>query len=283
MKKTGLVYILVALVLSAAAMLLRSLELSTAIDEAGLWVFRPVTAVLIALTVLAAVFCFLAARKCGRSGGTFMEEFCSLGLPGVICSGVCLLLQLYGAWLLFREWKGRGDVLELLLALLAGLAGAGWLCLRLGEWKGMQTRASRFLGGSLVTLFFGFWLVVYYRDNAPEPTLLLTVYAFLALCACSVAAYCVTGGAVGRLKPVKALIFCSLALYLSMVALVGKEPMAYRLFWAAAAVQFALSIIMFLSPLERPAPVEEVPADAGEDAPAAGETEPPAAQETEGE
>ncbi len=281
MKKNGLVYILAALVLSAAAMLLRSLELSTAIDADGLALFRPVTAVLIALTLLTAAFFILFARRSSGGWSAFAEDYRSLGLPGVIWSAACLLAQLYGAWLLFREWKTGSDVLSLILALLAGLAGAGWLYLRLEEWRGKDSRASRLLAGILVTLFYGFWLIVYYRNEAPNPTLLLTVYAFLALCACSAAACCFTGGVVGRLKPGKTLVFCGLALYLSLVALVRSEPTAFRLFWAAAAVQFAHSSVLLLSPLDKPvpeeAPVEEAPETVPE------ETEAPASQEAEEE
>jgi hypothetical protein len=277
MKKTGLVYLLAALVLSAAAMLLRSLELSTAIDADGLALFRPVTAVLIALTLLTAAFFILFARRSSGGWSAFAEDYRSLGLPGVIWSAACLLAQLYGAWLLFREWKTGSDVLSLILALLAGLAGAGWLCLRLGEWREKVPRASRFLAGALVTLFYGVWLVVYYRDEAPNPALLLTVYGFLALCACTAAACCFTGGVVGRMKPGKTLVFCGLALYLSLVALVRSEPTAFRLFWTVAAVQFAHSAVMLLSPLDKPDP-EEAPAEETPE-----ETEAPASQEAEEE
>ena len=83
------------------------------------------------------------------------------------------------------------------------------------------------------------------------------MYAFLALCACSLGAYSVTGGAVGRLKPRQAILFCGLGVYLSLVALVGEELPAYRFFWGAAAVQFACSALTLLSPLDRPAPEAE--------------------------
>lgn len=275
MKKTGLVFILAALVLSAAAILLRLLELSTAIDADGLVLFRPVTVILALLSLAAAVFFFLFARRYGKNGGPSGSDYRSLGIPGVVWAVVCLLLQVYGAWLVFQGWKTEKDVLALILALMAGLAGAGWLFLRLGEWKNVGSAGARFLAGSLVTLFYGLWLVVYYRDNAANPTLLLTVYDYLALCACCVAACCITGGAGGLMKPVKTLVFCGLALYLSLVALSGAKT-AYRLFWTAAALQFALSALMLLNPLDKPAPAEEeVPAEA--------ETETPAAEETEGE
>ena len=45
MKKSGIVFVLVSLFLSAAAMLLRKLELLTVLDAGGLAVFKPVTAI----------------------------------------------------------------------------------------------------------------------------------------------------------------------------------------------------------------------------------------------
>ena len=282
MKKSGIVFILVSLLLAAAAMLLRKLELLTVLDAGGLAVFKPVTAVLIALSVLTAVFYFLFARHELEAAKETVSiaAFRSLGLPGVVLGAVCLAVQLLGAWLLFREWKNTGKVLELVLAVLAGLAGAGWLSLRIEEWKGTKSEASRFLPGCAVTLFSCLWLIAYYRDEASEPSLILTVYAFLALCACCVAGYGYTGGSVGRMRPRFTLFFCGMALYLSLVAMVRQEVSAYRLFWLAAAVQFCQCGLVLLSPGDPekdPEPAEPEP-DGAEEEPGA-EPEPPAEAE----
>lgn len=285
MKKSGIVFVLVSLLLSAAAMLLRKLELLTVLDAGGLAVFKPVTAILIALSVLAAVFfLFFARHEADKpENPVSFASFRSLGVPGVVFGGVCLVIQLLGAWLLFREWKNGGSTLDLVLALLAGLAGAGWLCLRLEEWRG-RSEGSRFLAGCLITLFYCLWLIAYYHDEAAEPSLILTVYAFLALCACCVAGYSYTGGCVGRMKPRRALFFCGLALYLSLVAMVRQEAGAYRIFWLAAALQFCLCGLVLLSP----AAPETAPEAAREPEPAdpsekpEEETEPPAPEGEEG-
>lgn len=263
MKKNGLVFALVTLLLSAAGMLLRKLELLTALDADGLAVFRPATASLIALSVLMAAFCILYARKelPAQPGG----ELRSLGPAAAALAAVCLPVQLYGAWLLFGSWKGSGDTLALVLALLAGLAGAGWLYLHIAEWQGWKAAGSRLLAGSLITLFHCLWLISYYRDEAPQPALILPVYGFLALCAGCIAAYGYTGGSVGRLRPRRTLVFCGLAVYLSLVALVRGESAAWRLFWLTDAVQFCLCALQLLlsgaapeAPLEAQEP-ETVP------------------------
>ena len=272
MKKSGIVFVLVSLLLAAAAMLLRKLELLTVLDESGLAVFRPVTAVLITLSVLAAVFYFLLARREVEKPAepVSFAAFRSLGLPGVVMGAVTLLIQLLGAWLLFRDWKNTGSVLNLVLALLAGLAGAGWLCLRMEELREMKPGGTRFLAGCVDTLFCCLWLITYYRAEAAEPALILTVYAFLALCACCVAAYAYTGGSVGRMKPRFTLFFCGLALYLSLVATVRQEAGAFRLFWLAAALQFCQCGLVLLSPGEP----EKAPEAAGEEEPAEPEAQP---------
>lgn len=260
MKKSGLVYFLVVLVLSGAAMLVRSLELSTVLDAGGLAVFKPATAVVICLSLLTAVFCVFFVRRYiqARTGEVFTAEYASFGLFGVVLGAASLLVQLYGAWLLFRGWKSGGNALDLILAVLAGLAGAGWLSMRIEENKGKEGYGARFAAGSVVTLFYCFWLIVYYRDEAPEPSMVLTVYAFLTLCACAIAAYQIAGGSVGKLRPRLAAAFCGVAMYLSLVALVRAEPASYRLFWLAGAVQFALSGTMLLGPCEPfPAPEKE--------------------------
>ena len=294
MKKSGIVFILASLLLAGAAMLLRKLELLTVLDAGGLPVFKPVTGVLIALSVLAAVFYLLFARHevekpADRASFT---AFRSLGIPGVILGAVSLVIQLLGAWLLFREWKNAGETLYLVLALLAGLAGAGWLCLRVEEYRGMKPGGSRFLAGCFVTLFYCLWLITYYRDEAAEPAQILTVYAFLALCACCVAGYAYTGGSVGRMRPRFALFFCGLALYLSLIATVRQEAGAYRIFWLAAALQFCQSGLVLLSPGDPesapesaepdPSEPEDTPEPAEPEEEPGEEAEPPAPEGEEG-
>ena len=299
MKKSGIVFVLVSLLLAAAAMLLRKLELMTVLDARGLAVFKPVTAVLIALSVLAAVFYLLFARHEVEKPAepVSFASFRSLGLPGVVLGAVALVIQLLGAWLLFREWKNGSGALNLVLALLAGLAGAGWLCLRLEEWR-RKSEGSGFLAGCLATPFYCLWLIAYYRDEASEPSMILTVYAFLALCACCVAGYGYTGGFAGRMKPRFVLFFCGLAVFLSLVAMVRQEASAYRLFWLAAALEFCQCGMVLLSPGEpekapepvdgpEPAETEEGPFEAeekpaGPEAEPAEEAEPPAPEGEEG-
>ena len=118
MKKRATFYIVVLLVLTWAANLLRKLELLTVLDDAGLAVFKPVTAVLIVLCVLVAAFCVLFVRKTVPANGPGeAERYPGLGLSAVVCAAVCLLVQLYGAWLLFQDWKRDGSALDLILAL----------------------------------------------------------------------------------------------------------------------------------------------------------------------
>ena len=255
MKKTGIVFDLVTLLLLAAAMLLRKLELLTVLDEKGLTVFRPVTAVLIALCVLAAVLFFLFSRQDGQP-----EEQGKAGRIFDLGWGTAaFLVQLWGAWLLYKGWKSGGTMLDLVLALLAGLAAAGWLCVRIAEYREKGSAGAVFLAGALVTLFYCLWLIAYYRDEAPEPSLILTLYAFLALCASCVAAYYYTGRTIGKRRPRRTLVFCGLAALLSMAAQVrGEETSAYRLFWVAGAMQFWLSAAMVL---RSPGAAEEAPAE----------------------
>ena len=296
MKKSGIVFILVSLLLSAAAMLLRRLELLTVLDAGGLAVFRPVTAVLIALSVLAAAFYFLFARheiEQTKEPVSF-ASFRSLGIPGVVWGAVCLVVQLLGAWFLYKGWKTGGRTLDLVLALLAGVAGAGWLFLRIQEYRETKSEGPGFLAGCLVTLFSCLCLVTYYRYEASEPSLILTVYAFLALCACCIAGYGYTGGSVGRLRPRFTLFFCGLALYLSLVAMVRQEEADFRLFWLAAALQYGQCALVLLSPMDpekEPEPAEGEPAEGdpdgekaepGEEEKPGIETEPPAPEGEEG-
>ena len=95
--------------------------------------------------------------------------------------------------------------------------------------------------------------MLYYRDNAPVPSLILTVYGFLALCAATVASYGFAGGSAGKLRVRRCLTLCGLGTYLCAVAMVGESEGAYRLFFGATAAELLITGLLLLSPVPKPA------------------------------
>ncbi len=251
MRKASMGFLAGTVLLCAAGALLRRLELSAVVGTDGLAVFKPVTAVLLALSVLAAAGYVLFASRTAEKlcSVPYTSAFRPATWAPVALSAVCLIAYLLGAWELFQQWKARSHAVNLVLACMGGLCGAGWLYLRLEEKLNRKHGGAQLLAGFLVTLFCCFWLVMYYRDYAPVPSLIVTLYGFLALCAATVASYSFAGGSAGKLRVRRCLALCGIGAYLCVVAFAGETGWAFRLFFGATAVQLVLTGLLLLSPL----------------------------------
>ena len=264
------------LILSAMGMLLRSLELRGSLDRSAMTMtFGAPSGLLIGVTVLAALFVLvLCLRMSGeRSGGAYGQIFRGSVMPMV--SGAALLLCLGGALLCLRQ-DGLSSLLVALLALLGVLAGAGWFSLSLDAVRG---KPGTYTAALPTVLFACLFLIFYYKSFAQLPALLYTMYPFLALCAALCGLHLISGWTVGKRRKRGALFCAGLGTYLCAVAAVGGDHPAFRLFFAALALElFAHGICLITAPF---IPAEEAPAEGAEEAEEAPAAEAEAADASE--
>jgi len=251
------------LVLSAAGMLLRSLELRSSLDaDAMIMTFGAPSGLLLGLTVIAALFSLLLCRRLPKeSTGACGQVFRGAAMPFV--SGAALLLCLAGALVCLRHGSG---VFSSLLALLGALAGVGWFSLSLDAARGKK--------GSFTTalppvLFCCLFLMYYYKSYAQLPALLYTMYPFLALCAALAALHLIAGWTVGKPRRRAALFCAGLGTFLCAVSCLNGDHPAFRFFFAALALElFAHGILLMTAPAlpEAEETAEAAPEAASEEA-----------------
>lgn len=250
MRKPVLCFTAPLTLLTLFGALLRRLELASALDpQSGLQRFVPATAILIALGLLLVLWMLLLVRKLDCSGipGTFEQAFRPATVLPLAVAALGMLLYLIGAFYLARRWWLERCVVCGLLALMACLSGAGWLNLSISHYRPISDR-EKMLSASLQVLFFCLWLVVFYKENAADPSLWKTIWAYLGLCATLVTVYGLAGFIVGRAKPRKCLAVGALAVYLDVLAAVGSVTPSDRLFFIASAAQLLLCMLALLQP-----------------------------------
>jgi hypothetical protein len=144
-----------------------------------------------------------------------------------------------------------GDLLTKILAL--------WVCLRRLVW--LFTRRQRAAGnlGCLIAavpvLFFCFWLIVSYKENADDPVLWDYAIEILAIASSALAFYYVAGYLFYRAKPMRAVYFVLLAAFFCTMTLIDRRSLGASLIFAASALSFFVLgwiLIRNLRPKEQP-------------------------------
>ncbi len=273
MQKNARIFLGLLLVFSALGLLLRRIELNTTLDAATMLMdFRAVSALLPALSVLAAAAFFLLgrARLTGKEPAEYGRVFYGKGLPAV--SGVVLALMLAGSLLCLRSWKaaaGPERIFPAILALLGVLGGAGAFTLALEANRGGK---GSFSAAAMPVLFTAFFLVTFYKTYAHQPALLYTLYPFLALCCALAALHLAAGFTVGKPRALWTFFFSGLGAYLCAVSVLSAADPAHKLFFAALALALAAQGVCLLQPLRPLPPAKEE--EAGEKPEAASEPAP---------
>ncbi len=258
MQKNARIFLGLLLVFSALGLLLRRIELNTTLDTFTMLMdFHPVSALLLALSVLAAAVFFLLGRTwlSGKETAKYGRVFHGKGL--LAAAAVVLLLMLAGSLLCLRSWKtasGPERLFPAILALLGVLAGAGWFTLALEALRGGKGRYS---GAVLPVLFAAFFLVAFYKTYAHQPALLYTLYPFLGLCCALAALHLAAGFTVGKYRARWTFFFSGLGTVLCAVSILSAPDTAHKLFFAALTLMLAAQGVCLLQPLRPLPPAKE--------------------------
>ena len=258
MQKNARIFLGILLVFSALGILLRRIELNTTLDTATMLMdFRAVSALLLALSVLAAASFALTGRAwlSEKETAEYGRVFRGKGFLAV--SAVALLLMLAGALLCLRSWKtaaGPERLFPAILAVLGVLAGAGWFTLAL---EGERSGTGRYSGAVLPVLFAAFFLVAFYKTYAHQPALLYTLYPFLGLCCALAALHLAAGFTVGKPRARWTFFFSGLGVFFCAVSILSAPDTAHKLFFAALTLMLAAQGVCLLQPLRPLPPVKE--------------------------
>jgi len=240
MRKTAVVLPFAALALGAAGFFLRRAELAAAFEPSGFAKpHEPLTIALAALTVLVIVLSAAAAAVIrGRyQAEPKFERAYRMGAVTLLMGFLSGLAFLAGAAARSLELFRAGDVSthQYIFIALGAISGFALLFLTRAAFTG------RFAGGlSYVsvgpTLFFCFWLILIYRENAANPVLLSYAYLVLAACACAFLFYIWAGYAFGKAYTGKTAFGHLAAVYFTALVQAEEMPLWARLFFGASLV-----------------------------------------------
>ena len=248
MRRNASLFGVLALFGAAVGLFLRIMELNTLMNyRTMLMDFSAVSVLLMA--VMAAVFIGFAVLAKTWKLPDFPQKYGPVfrGVGNLTVSCVCFLALLVGAYLSLRRWKSAGSVFDLLLSVLAVLAGCGWLSLSLDAFRNRKDGCT-LLAAAMPILFGGLLLVGYYKSHAPIPAVRFTMYPFLALCADVLAVHYIAGFTAPRLHPRTSVFFSGLGTVLSITALPGVQETEIRLYLAVFAVQLFTHGLRLLLP-----------------------------------
>ncbi len=230
MRKDSLLLIGTAAVGGAFGFFARWLQLSSAMDaETGLMRGGAAASrVLVALCILvAAVQLLYTLRLRGRLSDAPGPAYFEGGSPAYrfFCAAMGLLTVLGGILLLIVSIRGSVSLLKLVLALLAVFAGLSMAALSLSATASLPTRC---LCCTVPVLFFCFWMIVAYKEDASNPVVWSFCMRILALAANTLGWFYVAGLAYGKPKRAHMLFFCQLAPFLSILTMADHSSLGER-------------------------------------------------------
>jgi hypothetical protein len=248
-QKPVFLFSLATLIFAAAGILLREAELTSVFEaDTGLTAFSPLTVALILVSCLAVVFYAVFSRKTDLSHipGDYVSAFRPSTPFPLAVSIFTLLIMLAGAYLCyFFGLLNITSAAAYVLALLAALSGAAGFILSLSAFR-KKGRSNIMLPAVADVVFLCFWTVIYYRQQAANPVLIDGMYAFLGLCASTLAFFYITAFTAGRPAPASTLLFSGIGIYFCIIAILNTSVTAYGLFFAVLAIRLYVCSVLLL-------------------------------------
>ncbi len=244
-----------ALLLGALGGFIRWKELNTSFEEAtGLPKSGDVfTTAIISLTavvaIVAVVFAILVSRRrtapeiyrkafyIGNYGSFALSALlgiagCTLGVVFAF-SGDCMGISGYVAWVFYA------------LMIISGLSVVSTVLHSYTQKEG----SAIYLTSVLPSIFFCYWMVLLYRENAGNPTLLEYCFSCYGFAAAALSFYYMAGYIYGRGKVGPTICFGLISIYLLIMTVPGESHWSLAIFKIAMAVYIAQNTARFIAGL----------------------------------
>ena len=260
MQKNAWIYTIAASVLGALGLLFRWLQLQSVFDEttglptqgAGLS-----TLVVLSIVVMTAGLWWLSGRL---SPDVELEPEAALAAPnrltGLLMTAAGALAALGSAAMFFTE---SGMFMRILA--LVGFAAAAVLALypSTARWGGFGAALT-----VLPVVFFSGWLVAFYKENSTNPVVWDYGVRILAIAACLLAAFRLSGCVFYRTKPRQGAFACGLGMCLALMVLMDNASVGARVVFFGWALGFGTMAWTLLRNyyFQGPLPAEKAPVKA---------------------
>lgn len=263
MRKNALVICCVTCVFGAFGAFFRWLMDLTGFEaDTGLYISGTVWswAVLLEAAAFFIVLLIIVLGLKRRTGAALPAEYAdAMGGTTAVFRPMYILLTVLLAGgalaLLISAGEDAYPTFQRLLALLGVLGAVGFLLMMTAAER--QSRSVRAcLGATLLIVFYCFWLIVSYRENAASSVVWGYAPEILALAAALVAVYYVAGVPFGRPKPFAAVFFSQLAAFLCILTLPDDRATGQRVMIVATAGLLLFFSWLVVEHLEKPVSAE---------------------------
>ena len=256
MRKSAVVIPLLALAAGIAGFFIRRTELATAFETATGFAKRgaPITVILIvvsaAVLILAAVAGILVSSRMKAendySRAFKPKSFLYLGVSvvlGVIwlAADVMYFIDVYG--------KGTAGVLDIIFVFLAAASAFSVIFLSRGVFTG-RGRTEMMIFSVVPSLFFCFWLILLYKNNAANPVILSFAYQCLAIAAAALSYYFSAGFVYRKAVTGKTVFSFIVTIFFCTLVLADHTGWPLRLIYGLTVVGTAANAVVFIRNLK---------------------------------
>ena len=256
MRKSAVIMPLVALLAGVLGMFVRRRELATVFDSAtGLAEsYAPSSVLLISLSAVIIMLSVVIAvvvsgrSKAERDYTRAFEPDSFLYVGASFVFGVGWLAAVVLQFIRLRS-VGIMTIIDWFFMLLAAIAAVSVIILAIGAYT--RRRGSGMIVFSIIpSLFFCYWLIILYKDNATNPVLLDYCYQSLAIAAAALSFYFAAGYAFKKAAVGWTLFSYLITIFFCVVVLADSVGLPIRLMFGIIAVVSALNANAFVRNLK---------------------------------
>ena len=259
MRRTSLFLPLFAMIAGIAGFFLRKTELDTVFDsvtglaEKG----TPVTISLIALSILFAAVSILLSVLISRNFEAKPKYEHAFGSTGLFYLGAFVILGLAvicGSVLYFLGTRSTGvQFLDLVFTVFGIFSGISLIILARGAYKG-SGGSEMCLFSVIPPVFFCIWLIITYKEHAPDPVILDYAYISLAIASTALGYYYAAGFVYHKAKPGKTIFSYLLTIYFCLVTLADQQQASFSVLLAAVIFASLINMGVFVKNLAKKTP-----------------------------
>ena len=259
MRKSAVAIPVLALVAGAFGFIIRQMEVNTAFESATGFAKRNAmsTTILIALSglviILAVLFALLTVTKF-KAENDYSKVFAPKGFLYIGAAFVLALCWLAADVYNFFDKRAAISIIDIIWIFLAAVTAFSLLFLARGAYKG-RGGTEMLLFSVIPSIFFCYWLIILYKDNAANPILLSYCYQCLAIAAAALSFYFSAGFVYKKSVTGRSLVSFLVTIYFCAVVLADNISLPLKMIFAITLVLQFMNTVVFIRNLR---PIEVV-------------------------
>ena len=252
MRKSAVIIPLFALIAGIIGFVIRQMEVSTGFEATTGFAKRGFAAttnliIVSAVVILLAAAIGILAKVRMKADNDYKRTFAPKGFLYLavsfvlgfawLAADVLYLLDLYG--------KGAVSVLDIIFVFLAAASALSVIFLARGAYKG-RGGGEMLLFSVIPSVFFCFWLIVLYKNNASNPVILRFSYECLAIAAAALSYYFSAGFVFGKSVTGRTLFSFLVTIYFCLVVLADSVGIPIKIIFGLTAVNAFVNTVVYL-------------------------------------